>query len=76
MPFWGAAETVQDLFAFLILGFGRLRETQFIYEDTRENAFFIIWDLYQNISKDWLNMWEANLVNNLVLCVMVLLVFK
>ena len=27
------------------LGVGRLREDQLIYVETRENMFFIIWDL-------------------------------
>ena len=38
---------MQDLFAFLILGVGRLREDQFVYVETRKkNMFFIIWDLF------------------------------
>ena len=36
---------MQDLFAFFIVEFGRLREDQLIYVETRENVFFIIWDL-------------------------------
>ena len=39
---------MQESFAFLILGVGRLREDQFIYVETRENAFFIIWDLLKH----------------------------
>ena len=35
---------MQDLFAFLIPGVGRHREDQFIYVETRENVFLIIWD--------------------------------
>ena len=31
-----AAETMQELLVFLILGVGRLREDQFIYVETRE----------------------------------------
>ena len=36
---------MQESLVFLILGVGRLREDQFIYVETRENVFFIIWDL-------------------------------
>ena len=36
---------MQELLAFLFLGVGRLREDHFIYIETRENVFFIIWDL-------------------------------
>ena len=35
----------QESFVFLILGVGRPREDRFIYLETRENVFFIIWDL-------------------------------
>ena len=40
-----AAEKMQDSFAFLILGVGRLKEDQLIYVESRENVIFIIWDL-------------------------------
>ena len=36
---------MQESFAFLILGVGRLREDQHIYVESTENVFFIIWDL-------------------------------
>ena len=36
---------MQESFAFFIVGVGRLREDQFIYVETRENVFFIIWDI-------------------------------
>ena len=36
---------MQDLFVFLILGVGRLREDPLIYVESRENMFFMIWDL-------------------------------
>ena len=36
---------MQESLVFLILGVGRLREDQLIYVETRENVFFIIWDL-------------------------------
>ena len=35
-----AAETMQELLVFLIVGVGRLREDQLIYVETRENVFF------------------------------------
>ena len=41
----GGLQKMQDLFAFLILGVGGLKEDQFIYVETRENVFFTIWDL-------------------------------
>ena len=37
---------MQESLVFLILGVGRLREDQLICVETRENLFFIIWDLY------------------------------
>ena len=40
-----AAETTKESLLFLILGAGRLMEDQLIYVDTRENLFFMIWDL-------------------------------
>ena len=43
--FLWAAETMQESLVFLILGVGGLREDQLIYGETRENMFFIIWDL-------------------------------
>ena len=36
---------MQESLVFLILGVGSLREDQLIYVDTRENVFFMIWDL-------------------------------
>ena len=36
---------MQDSLAFFILGVGRLREDQLIYVESRENLFFMIWDL-------------------------------
>ena len=36
---------MQESLVFLIQGVGRLREDQLIYEETRENVFFMIWDL-------------------------------
>ena len=36
---------MQESFAFSILGVGSLREDQLMYVETRENVFFIIWDL-------------------------------
>ena len=39
------SESEQPVGVPTILGVGRLREDQFIYVKTRENVFFIIWDL-------------------------------
>ena len=36
---------MQESLVFLIVRVGRLREYQLIYVETRENVFFIIWDL-------------------------------
>ena len=36
---------MQESLVILILDVGRLREDQFIFVETRENVFFIIWDL-------------------------------
>ena len=55
-----AAETTQDSFAFLILGVCRLREDQFICEETRENMFFIICDLYCPLA----HLYQLNLPTN------------
>ena len=45
---------MQKSLVFLILGVSRLREDQFIYVGTRENVFFIIWDLKEN------NQWKQS----------------
>ena len=45
----------RESLAFLILGVGRLREDQLIYVETRENVFFIIWDL------KWFNFFSGGL---------------
>ena len=44
LPVGGLQRPCRNL-VFLNLGVGRLREDQFIYVDTRENMFFMIWDL-------------------------------
>ena len=44
LPVGGLQRPCRNL-VFLILGVGRLREDQLIYVETRENVFFIIWDL-------------------------------
>ena len=36
---------MQDSLVFLFLGVGRLREDQLINVESRENVFFMIWDL-------------------------------
>ena len=41
---WVGCRDVEDSFAFLTLGVSGLRMDQFIYVETRENVFFIIWD--------------------------------
>ena len=38
-------ETMQESLVFLILGVGSLREDQFVYVETRQIVFFLIWDL-------------------------------
>ena len=42
---WVGCRDIAGLRCFAPLGVGRLREDQFIYVETREDVFFIIWDL-------------------------------